>query len=660
MNEKREPRIELHFESSYSFKDLGSVITPRRLLDKCSKENITVIGVVDYCNCLAIPQFEKLKKEMNLKDIKIIYGVHLNVKFDDLCVSTILLAKNNRGIKNLYRIVSKMNQKECSFISKEDLDMYKQDLILGISSFNVEINYDAIINYYHYVEITPLGKKEDVIKINEYCKNNDLLLIASSCPTYLEYEGDFMIKAVKDLCKKSPTQSSYDTAEELLEEFNYLDDAYEIVVQNAKRIADQVEDYNLDFDQRYMIPPIHKGTLRKEVLERANLIYIEDIPNNVMDRINYELNLIKKYDLEGTIQLIESIIHKANELGGYAMVGSYLSHSLVAYLLGLTPINPMDLHKQVNFLNNFDKYGFYFEIFIPEELRDNLRNFLGSMLNNNQAYYKSILVDLSNTSNFSKYISDNIVTDCLKKEIKEVKTKIGYLPDTYFLIPQDIDLLDISPINIHSKDYNNLESLDFSYALNKTFVTLRFRPTSDFSIIYQLEHKTNFPLDLIPLDDINVLKNSYEKVRSNNIEDYKSYIHYNMENSHMPEMKIDFDEKPNSLLELINLKNDIDINWLSKVMRYYYTSYYKTYYPKDYYEVYFDYLVEWYGYERIYNNTFLTNFAYAFKNKTIKQEIENEADGFLQLIKKIMLRMYELKLDYIIWSLYKKHCDCNK
>ena len=40
-------RIELHIETSYSYKNLGSKITPKELLEKVKKENIKALGIVD-------------------------------------------------------------------------------------------------------------------------------------------------------------------------------------------------------------------------------------------------------------------------------------------------------------------------------------------------------------------------------------------------------------------------------------------------------------------------------------------------------------------------------------------------------------------------------------------------------------------------------------
>lgn len=104
-------RIELHTKTMYSYKRKDSVITIKELLEFAKKENIKTISIIDFCTCASITEVEKLKKEMEV-DLKIIYGVSLNIGFVDLLVPSVLIAKNQNGIKKLYRIISMLNKKK--------------------------------------------------------------------------------------------------------------------------------------------------------------------------------------------------------------------------------------------------------------------------------------------------------------------------------------------------------------------------------------------------------------------------------------------------------------------------------------------------------------------------------------------------------------------
>jgi len=608
-------RIELHIETSYSYKNAISKIPPKDLLKKKVKDKTKIIGIVDYCTCLSIPIIEKLKKELKTNDLKVIYGISLNIKYDDIYIPSIILAKNKEGIKSIYKIVTKLNEDECYFISFKYLEPYKDNLILGISGFSFNEDYTNIINYYNYIEISPNMKKEEILNIEKYCNEKNLLFIATANP-----------KTLSEL-------DNYET-NEMLKTFKFLKNPKKAVIENSYKLAENIEDYNLDFTKTYMPKPLYKNSLKKEVYERANLIYIENIPKNVKDRINYELNLIEKYNLEGTISIIENIILQAKKLGEYATVGSYFSHSLVSYLLGLTEINPMDLENQTNFLNDFENYGFEFEIHASQKIHEKLIIFTKKLLNTNDIYMKS--------SFFSK---------------EEIIKNIHYFPNAFYLIPKEANIENLTPIN-NGISFKAL-SIDFGPFLKRCFPTIYFKESFLEKRLNLLEQKTNFYREYIPLDDKKVLKNTYIKVKSNEINNFKSYIHYNLANNYAKKLRICLNEnekEPKHLYDLLELKtnkkqnqtlltqNQINPNWQCKVLNHYYDAYYATYYEKDYYKIYLEQLITYFKKEEIFNNN--------------QDQSQNDAvDEFiLQLIK----TMKEKNLNNIITQVKKQYKKAKK
>ncbi len=592
-------QTELHLSTSYSYKDLTSIISPKNIIDYATHNNLTNLCIIDYCSCSSIPLIEELKTKAPNPNLKIGYGLSLNIKYDDLYIPTIILAKNNHGLKNLYQIVTKLNEDKCYFITKKDFLPLREDLVLGISQLDLLKEYNSeVLKYYSYVEITPDTPKKEALKINEFCTQNNLLLCATCKPTISSSKEEKYLTSLNHLnnyeLSLKPTYL-LDTAT-LLATFKYLPNYQDIVINNPNLIMAQISNYNLDFNQSYMYEISDSTYLKKECYERASLLYLDDIPKNVQKRLDTELALISKNNLEGTIYLLEKLIKYAESLHAYTYVGSYFAHSLIAYLLGLTPINPLDLKDTTSILNDYEKYGYHFEIFVPDKIISNLKNYLQKLLHQDTLYYKSALSSFR-TQDITKYCEENAFTkeDCLNFEniAQELKVGLSRLPDTYYLIPENTPLADISPLNINAYD-SSLKTIDFSYALNKMFVTLRFRPTSDVSLLYDLEKSTNVSCADIPLDDIKVLKNCYEKVMDNSVSAYPSYHHYFLFNNYAPKLLIEFKEntpEPQTLIDLINLNNAQDANWLSKVLRYYYNSYYRTYYPQKYYELYLDFLI---------------------------------------------------------------------
>ena len=146
-------RIELHLKSSYDYLDRESMITPQELVDYIITNNVKAVSVVDYLSALTIPVLLNLKKEHNLKT-KIIFGISLNIKYNDLDVSSVILAKNTKGLKKLYEIITMANKEEKRFLTSEELKNYHTDLIYGISKFDLDKDYQNVIKYYQLQQMS--------------------------------------------------------------------------------------------------------------------------------------------------------------------------------------------------------------------------------------------------------------------------------------------------------------------------------------------------------------------------------------------------------------------------------------------------------------------------------------------------------------------------
>ena len=535
-------RIELHIETSYSYKNLGSKITPKELLEKVKKENIKALGIVDYCNCASILEFEKLKKELNL-DVKIIYGIYTNIKYADLALTSVILAKNTKGLKNLYSLVTLLNEHERFFLLEEDIKEYRDNLLMGMSECDLKKDYGMVINNYDYVEVNPLMNKDRVIEIEKYAKEHELLVIATSTPA-----------------KFNP------------------------------------EDKLLNIDEPYLGNNLHFYS-DKEMLEKFN--YLDNIPKKVQDRINYEIELIRKYDLEGTIEFLDYLINMTKNVGVRATIGSSFSHSLIAYLLGMIPINPMEHDDKVNFLNNFQEYGFRFEIFLPER---KLEVILVHMINKLRNLYQ-------------------------KGEIREDKIVKTY--GSYYLVPKECNPVKLSPIDKFD-DY--IKTLVFENHLSKNFVSLRFRPTLTCDRVDELSYITKVSLEDIKLDNKKVLHEMYKKVSSNKPSDYKTKFHYNVINMYGNRLLLETQKDYNTLYELIDSQEDKD--FLSRVLYGYYDAFYRIYYPKLYYEIYLDDITEHFKTKDLLG-----------KVPTLK-EIEEETDAGRWLTMQILYEIHEKGIEY--------------
>ncbi|WP_434639339.1 PolC-type DNA polymerase III [Thermoanaerobacterium thermosaccharolyticum] len=293
----------------------------------------------------------------------------------------IILVKNQKGLRNLYELVSKSNLEyfhRNPRIPKSLLTQMREGLLIGSACEQGEVfrglisNFDddklqEIISYYDYLEIQPLGNneflidkgevnsKEELIKINkriyELGKRLKKPVVATCDVHFLDPWDDVYRKILmygkgfKDADRQPPLY--FRTTEEMLNEFNYFDEktAKEIVIDNPNKIVELIEDVKPIPDGTY--PPSIEGAeeeLKKLTLNKAHEIYGEKLPEIVEKRLDKELNSIINNGYAVMYIIAQKLVTKSLN-DGY-LVGSRgsVGSSFVATMSGITEVNPLPPH----------------------------------------------------------------------------------------------------------------------------------------------------------------------------------------------------------------------------------------------------------------------------------------------------------------------------
>ncbi|GLX02048.1 DNA-directed DNA polymerase [Microtetraspora sp. NBRC 16547] len=129
---------------------------------------------------------------------------------------------------------------------------------------------------------------------------------------------------------------------------------------NTLLIAERIGDYGDVFAHRDLTPrfPVPEGEsesswLRKETLDGARRRYGGQPPNEVLDRIDYELSVIDTMGFPGYFLVVADICRYARENGiGLGPGRGSATGSMVAYCTGITQLDPIE-HKLIfeRFLN---------------------------------------------------------------------------------------------------------------------------------------------------------------------------------------------------------------------------------------------------------------------------------------------------------------------
>ncbi len=295
----------------------------------------------------------------------------------------IIFAKNKAGLKDMYKLVSNSHL-EYMFrgkpnIPKSMLSKMRKDLILGSACEAGEL-YSAILNsknakaiekianFYDYLEVQPLGNNEFMIRDNIVAGKERLINInkkiialakklgkpvVATGDVHFLYKRDEYIRRIlmhgqkyTDADLQAPLY--YRTTKEMLGEFGYLDTetAHEIVVDNTRVIADMIEALEPLPPYKLYQPKIEGA--KEQVIEltnkRAQEIYGDTLPEVVQKRIDKELNSIVGHGYSVLYLIAHKLVKKSND-DGY-LVGSRgsVGSSFVAFLMGITEVNPLPSH----------------------------------------------------------------------------------------------------------------------------------------------------------------------------------------------------------------------------------------------------------------------------------------------------------------------------
>ena len=295
----------------------------------------------------------------------------------------VLLAKNDVGRINLYRLISESHLKYFKSrprIPKSLLRELREGLIIGSACVAGEV-FQAmtrgadeqqlmnIASFYDYLEVQPLGNNSFMIASDKYTANSTqdlidynlkIIDIASQlgkpvCATcdchYVDEEDDIYRKIIQAGRgfdeEESDAKLYFRTTQEMLDEFSYLEPekAKEIVIDNPNMIADMCDKIRPVRPDK--CPPVieHSDeTLRQICHETAHRIYGPELPKIVSDRLETELNSIISNGYSVMYIIAQKLVDKSKE-DGY-LVGSRgsVGSSFAATMAHITEVNPLSPH----------------------------------------------------------------------------------------------------------------------------------------------------------------------------------------------------------------------------------------------------------------------------------------------------------------------------
>lgn len=375
--------IHLHTHSHYSLLDGLSKIDD--LIARARKNNMPALAITDHGSLYGAIEFYKKAKKAEIKPI---LGVEVyvaiksrhdrNPGIDNKRFHLTLLAKNNVGYKNLIRLVTLSNTEGFYYkprVDTEILRLYSEGIICLSGCFTGEISracqandlekaeciareYQEIFgaeNYFIEIEHHPKieGFNETKQRLIELARRLDMPLVGTQDSHYIDPSDAF----AQDVLLAVGTGVDIHTKNRLTmsgEDFSFIDTKTAMnyfkdtpeAVTNTQKIADMCE-IELELGN-WTFPKfeIKENSTHDEELHRLAYEGIkkrglkED--KELLDRINYELKVIKDKGYSVYFLIVEDLIRYARENNIFTTIRGSVAGSMTTFLLGITNVNPFE------------------------------------------------------------------------------------------------------------------------------------------------------------------------------------------------------------------------------------------------------------------------------------------------------------------------------
>lgn len=400
---KKNRFVHLNVHSHYSIMDGCASI--RELVDAAIKDKMLGIAITDNGNMSGVMEFfdyvsriNNERRQKGKKPFKAIIGCELYVapdakedkKLGKHCNghSLTVLAKNYQGYKNLIKIVS--NSWTDGFYmrprtDRADLEKYREGIIVLSGGIGSEVftrfsdgdmsELDETIRWYRqtfaedfyielrrYADLFTSGSELQRIteRLIEKADANGVKIVATNDVHYLR-PTDIRVYNTLQSIAEGKTIEEYEklnyplnrwlrSRKEMCELFADIPAA----LDNTMEIFEKVEFY--DIRHAPIVPSIdipdgfgnERRTMEDNYLEylsfsKANQIYGELLPEDVSERLKFELQIIKQRGASGYFLFLQDVVNTAQyELGVWVGPGrGSAAGSLVCYCLGITKIDPL-------------------------------------------------------------------------------------------------------------------------------------------------------------------------------------------------------------------------------------------------------------------------------------------------------------------------------
>ncbi len=356
---------ELNVHTCYSA--LGAVTDVKEVVKKASECGYAAIAITDTHSVQGFVEAMEAGKKYGVQIICGLDGYYINdcdSGENEKSYHITILARNQTGIRNLYKLLSLANASQDNaspLISKSMLLQHRDGLLFGSAGELGEVfaYIDAQdddgarkrAELYDYLEIWPTShSQQQNIKIARLASEIHKPCIASGYVHYLQPEDSLAFLALtdnhEDMKRFKNVPLCFQTQREMLDVFSYLgSECCACVVENPTKVVSQCEDFDLlgDQDSLPMIFEVNME-LKRLCTDRLADLYWDHPPVIAKERLERELSVLLSRSDAFLYLAAHHLACRAKTQGLMISGRSFVNASFVAYLLGITEYNPLPPH----------------------------------------------------------------------------------------------------------------------------------------------------------------------------------------------------------------------------------------------------------------------------------------------------------------------------
>lgn len=344
--------VKAHLNIHTAYDLLNSSLKVPDIIQKAVQEGYETLAITDTNVLHAVPQFYDASIKAGIKPV---FGMTIYLSDGLTELETVLLAKNEAGLKSLYQLSSAIKVQEKYATPIEWLKKYQDNLVIIFK--NVTSEQLNLVHHFEkhpdlYVDHQSSGAAERL----------DLNMVYMQEARYLNAEDADTLSALNAI-KDNQTIDLVNTGSNHHAHFYTQNEVNDLglsadVIENTETLAElcttEIEYHQLLLPQ-YQTPDNSSSKTYLWHLLEQSLEKMELDQSQYRERLEYEFNIITEMGYEDYFLIVSDLIHYAKTHN--VMVGpgrGSSAGSLVSYLLNITTIDPL-------------RYNLLFERFLNPE-----------------------------------------------------------------------------------------------------------------------------------------------------------------------------------------------------------------------------------------------------------------------------------------------------